>query len=446
MMRSARAVLVVLLVAAISAFTTLYGPSSRGMSDIGHADIQTREPIVGTQSPPVRRQHGSSTGITTASSQPHDRSAIDDLKIDVSCSAWKCSCQVLSDMTGVYHLLRFYGTTTKEQQRWWAKNQCKTTPAGPPPAPLPPLTGPASNVDDVCYMILYGGKLGNNNDDDAWRAFLQTWPKRIRGGTSRVYRVLSEQGAKDVGIDGKEAINGSGRVDHTQGIVRLPLRETYDTLAIKSLAMWRYVSHSFTSDGWSARCAWFVKVDTDSWVNVPLLEARLGCLSPDKAIYSGFSHRGLCFGGFYLLSRELVRSVDSWMDSFLVHNNLPLNAAEDMIFAALSVSNMVPIRKIATSDQYVFNSDRRYGWNKVADIFVSIRSDQRRACMLAMHPIKNMSRLISTDALWESTTKKLPDFHNQTLRQELCFSSNVMPEKQDDLIVEMMVCTKRIPH
>ena len=384
-MYSARTVLVVLLgLTAISAFT-IYGPSSWDMSDVlGHAHarpgmamFQTRVPVPDrSMQSPGRRQYGSSTEISTASSQPHDPLAvIDALTIDVSCAAWNCSCQVLSNMTGANHELWFWGTATKEQQQWWLKHhcktspacaawncscqvlsditgaihnlplkfwgtitkeqqawwltrKCKTSPAGPSPAPLPLLSDPTSTVDDVCYMILYGGKLGprsqeNSNDDDAWRAFLQTWPKRIKGGPSRVYRVISEQGGKEMGTDGKEAINGSGWVDHTHGIVRLPLLETYDTLAVKSLAMWRYVSRSFVSDGWSTRCAWFVKVDTDSWVNVPLLEARLGCLFPDQAIYTGFATHGLCLGGFYLLSRELVRSVDGWMDSFLVHNNLP---------------------------------------------------------------------------------------------------------------------------
>ena len=355
---------------------------------------------------------------------------------------------VLSDMTGVDHRLKIWGKSSKEQRRWWLDSQCKTSP------PLPPLTGAALAVDDVCYMVLYGG-FGTPKDDDAWTAFLHTWPTRIKGGTSRVYRVLSA--AKVVGMetDGKEAINGTGRVDHTQCIVCLPIRETYSTLSVKSLAMWRYVSRSFISDGWSTRCAWFVKVDTDSWVNAPLLEARLGCLSPDQAIYSGFERHGYGWGGFYLVSREVVRLLDGQMDSFLVHNHLPYNA-EDFLFGTLMTSINVLFRLIATFDEYVFGLYKGggkpvetftiYRGKEVAEAFhESLRNDQVRVCTLAMHPIKSVSKLKATDTLWESLTKKLPQFFGQTLQRDLCFSSNVLPEQETryDLIREMMACTKR---
>ena len=254
-MPSTRTVLGALLMVTIAAyFTILHGPNSWNENNRGYSAIRTIVRAKPRRSP-VQGQYGSTDSSTenmpTSSSQPHETSVINDLKIDVSCSAWDCSCQVLSDMAGVIHHLWYWGTATREQKLWWHKQQCKTSPshffdAGSPPTPLPLLTGAGSTaVDDVCYMILYGG----NNNNDEWASYLETWPKRVRGGTSRVYRVLSEAGGKEMGTDGKEAINGSGWVDHTQGIVRLPVRETYNTLAVKSLAMWRYVSRSFVSDG-----------------------------------------------------------------------------------------------------------------------------------------------------------------------------------------------------
>ena len=120
----------------------------------------------------------------------------------------------------------------------------------------------------------------------------------------------------------------------------------------------------------------------------------------------------MCLGGFYLLSRELVRSVDGWMDSFLVQSTLPLNVGEDIMVAALSMSNMVPVHKIASSSEYVFRYNRQEDGAEVVGRFLSMRTDRQRACTLAMHPIKNVSRLKAVDALWESTTKKLPGFFN----------------------------------
>eukprot|EP00037_Helgoeca_nana_P016693 m.156906 g.156906 ORF g.156906 m.156906 type:complete len:290 (+) comp23642_c1_seq2:2015-2884(+) len=196
------------------------------------------------------------------------------------CFAWNCSCQRLSDMMNISNVRRSWGTSTSEQKTWWIKRGCVADPILPGPVQLPALIGPAKDVDAVCYMIL-----ALASEQETWDILMQTWPKFSNG---HIYRVLAKPGSKDLGVDGREAVNGSGSVDHTRGVIQLPLRESWDTLAIKTLSLWRYLSRSFNSDGWNTRCAWFVKLDTDSWINAPLLEARLGCLSPDRAIYTGF--------------------------------------------------------------------------------------------------------------------------------------------------------------
>jgi len=47
--------------------------------------------------------------------------------VDAECNAWSCSCQMLSDMTGANHALRIWGTSTKEQRRWWVQHRCTTS-------------------------------------------------------------------------------------------------------------------------------------------------------------------------------------------------------------------------------------------------------------------------------------------------------------------------------
>jgi hypothetical protein len=49
--------------------------------------------------------------------------------IVMACALWNCSCQRLSEMTGVNHHLHFWGTTSNVQRKWWLTNVCQTGPA-----------------------------------------------------------------------------------------------------------------------------------------------------------------------------------------------------------------------------------------------------------------------------------------------------------------------------
>jgi hypothetical protein len=286
--------------------------------------------------------------------------------------------------------------------------------------------------------------LARASEQETWDILMQTWPTFSNG---HIYRVLAKPGSKDLGVDGREAVNGSGSVDHTSGVIQLPLRESWDTLAIKTLSLWRYLSRSFNSDGWNTRCAWFVKLDTDSWINAPLLEARLGCLSPDRAIYTGFVplRHVFAWGGFYLLSREVVRSVDGWMDLFTstykhpFGRKDPFDSAEDRAVGGLCTSNRVPPRRIALHDDFAF------GGNRHANAFMSWPNhtgDMRRVCTLVVHPLKNSSLLQATHTLWIVLTKKWASYVDQAVRHDLCFPSDYSPKGQDDLIVDMIACSK----
>jgi hypothetical protein len=51
--------------------------------------------------------------------------------IVMACALWNCSCQRLSEMTGVNHHLHFWGTTSNVQRKWWLTNVCQTArPSG----------------------------------------------------------------------------------------------------------------------------------------------------------------------------------------------------------------------------------------------------------------------------------------------------------------------------
>jgi hypothetical protein len=362
-----------------------------------------------------------------------------NLVVDNACSRWQCSCQRLSDITGISHNQRSWGNSSSEQKAWWLQHKCIAIPTVQGPRRQPALTGVAKSVGSVCYLILTTVRAA---DLDAWIAVQKTWPTTV-AATSRVYRVLAQPGSKDLGIDGKEAINGSGSVDHSQGIIKLQLRESYDSLAIKTLAMLRYLSRSFTSDGWDRRCAWFVKLDMDSWINAPLLESWLGCLSPDRPLYTGFvqPRHDFCFGGFYLLSREVVRSVDGWMDLFVAtykHTfgfKNPFEGGEDRAVAGLCNANGVPPQKIAFEENYAFGGRSSHG----ANTFMSWQSDQQRVCTLAVHPVKNASLMQEMHTLWQSLTHKLAWTAG---RPGICYPSNYSPIGQDNLIMDVIACDK----
>lgn len=304
-----------------------------------------------------------------------------------------------------------------------------------------------SRTDTICYFVMRGGDgvrgvSGTNEQGDArWRTFLQTWPALAKG---RVYSVLSKPKVSGLRASGKDAINGSGSVDHTRRVIALPLRDSYDTLGVKSLAMWRYLSRSFESDGWGSACAWFVKVDEDTWLNAPLFEARLGCASPDRPVYSGYTHVGFGIGGFYFVSRNVVRSIEEWMPTFVPKQHSMKH--EDNHFSALCKHIGVPLLMLSPPHNYIMirstKNDSVHSWD-------SYISDERRLCTQAIHPIKSVVQLHAMHQAWGALTRKLPEYYRHTLVGKLClkpsdtqYALENLQTGAPDLMNEMMACSK----
>eukprot|EP00959_Pyramimonas_sp_CCMP1952_P159319 3332034-Pyramimonas_sp.AAC.1 len=65
----------------------------------------------------------------------------------------------------------------------------------------------------------------------------------------------------------------------------IPLPETPFHVGAKMYRMWAHWGAEFERV-WSHRCAWFVQSDSDTWVNVPVLERRLAVLDPDEEYYA----------------------------------------------------------------------------------------------------------------------------------------------------------------
>jgi hypothetical protein len=301
-----------------------------------------------------------------------------------------------------------------------------------------------SRTDTICYFVMRGGDgvqgvSGTNEQGDArWRTFLQTWPALAKG---RVYSVLSKPKVSGLRASGKDAINGSGSVDHTRRVIALPLRDSYVTLGVKSLAMWRYLSRSFESDGWGSACAWFVKVDEDTWLNAPLFEARLGCASPDRPVYSGYTHVGFGIGGFYFVSRNVVRSIEEWMPTFVPKQHSMRR--EDNLFGALCKHIGVPLLMLSPPHDYIMTkNDSVHRWD-------SYNSDERRLCTQVIHPIKSVAQLHAMHQAWGALTRKLPEYYRHTLVGKLCLKPSVtqyalenLENGAPDLMNEIMACSK----
>jgi len=83
----------------------------------------------------------------------------------------------------------------------------------------------------------------------------------------------------------------------------------------KSMPMWHHVQQRLNTD--FAHCRWFLRVDTDSWVNRVAIEAQLRGLSPEVDHYIGalstYNMTGTLFGNGgtgYVMSRSLLRKFD----------------------------------------------------------------------------------------------------------------------------------------
>jgi hypothetical protein len=281
--------------------------------------------------------------------------------------------------------------------------------------------------------------MGNTSSErQAWDRFRLTWPQLA---SNKVYRVLANTATDAAGVrvpaSGPEAINGSGRVDHTQRAVQLPLYESYDALPIKTLALFRYLSRSFESDRWDASCGWFVKVDLDTWVNVPLLEARLSRLSPDLPVYTGYLSKtqGGVYtqGGFYLVSRDVVRAIDGWIDPYLPHlsaNNRRRDVPkwfpppnEDQHFGRMCINNGLIPQMLALPDTFAWAGNENMR-PLPFDIFAAL-DGEHQLCTQAAHPIKNMTHLHAVHQQWQSSRRSLPEYFNRTVLGELCFSQSI---------------------
>jgi hypothetical protein len=374
---------------------------------------------------------------------PASLARLDSAGVDIVCTPWNCSCQRLSDLENMWHSLYLVGSASNQQQAWWTNQSCTTDPKQTR-LPRTSLTGrrrqptemKAKEVADICYFVLMGN---TPSEWQAWDSFRFTWPQLA---SNKVYRVLGNTAPDAAGglarpVSGQEAINGSGRVDHAQGVVQLQLDESYDTLPIKTLALFRYLSRSFESGRWNMSCGWFVKVDLDTWLNVPLLEARLNRLSPDLPVYTGYLSKlqgGLfCQGGFYLVSRDVVRAIDGWIDPYLPHlsaNNRRRDVpkwfpppGEDQHFGRMCINNGVIPQMLALPNTFAWSKNAQA--RPIAfDRFASL-DNEHQLCTQAAHPIKNVTHLHTMHQRWETLRRSLPEYYNRTVLGELCFAQSI---------------------
>eukprot|EP00468_Gymnochlora_sp_CCMP2014_P011600 CAMPEP_0167752602 /NCGR_PEP_ID=MMETSP0110_2-20121227/7232_1 /TAXON_ID=629695 /ORGANISM="Gymnochlora sp., Strain CCMP2014" /LENGTH=940 /DNA_ID=CAMNT_0007638241 /DNA_START=289 /DNA_END=3108 /DNA_ORIENTATION=+ len=151
--------------------------------------------------------------------------------------------------------------------------------------------------------------------------------------------------------------------DPANSDIILPLKETYDTLWLKSKAMWSFIGENV--DTHFSECDWFMKIDDDTYTNFKLLKEALACRDPMKPLYSGFFSRGhmqystsdglslksllTAVGAHYFISRSIALSLNSWfqtsknaLEYWGFQERCEMGyLGEDSCFSALMVANGV---------------------------------------------------------------------------------------------------------